>query len=132
MRSRASARISRTITSPASPAAVVGAKTLNEKARGLPFAGEVMRYVFTGTGMLTYAASLVCASVKVLAESATPDVQMPVCAGQLCAGADPPARRQARHDRRHVADAAVVARLCRSEIARPAQAAGDKPALLCR
>ncbi len=37
-----------------------------------------MRYLFAGTGMLTYAASLVCASVKVLEESATPDVQMPL------------------------------------------------------
>src|ERR1700681_415511 len=35
-----------------------------------------MRYVFAGTGMLTYAASLVAASVKVLEESATPDVQI--------------------------------------------------------
>jgi choline dehydrogenase len=35
-----------------------------------------MRYVFAGTGLLTYAASLVAASVKVLEESATPDVQI--------------------------------------------------------
>jgi len=55
---------------------VEGASTANEKSRGLPFLGEVMRYVFAGTGLLTYAASLVCASVKVLAESATPDVQI--------------------------------------------------------
>jgi choline dehydrogenase len=54
---------------------VTGARTLNEKSRGLPFMGEVMRYVFAGKGMLTYAASLVAASVKVLDESATPDVQ---------------------------------------------------------
>src|SRR5262252_9533870 len=39
---------------------VAGVKTMNEKSRGLPFAGEVLRYVFAGTGMLTYAASLVC------------------------------------------------------------------------
>jgi choline dehydrogenase len=57
-------------------AEVVGIGTANEKSRGLPFVGEVMRYVFSGTGLLTYAASLVAASVKVLAESATPDVQI--------------------------------------------------------
>jgi choline dehydrogenase len=34
-----------------------------------------MRYVLTGRGILTYAASLVAASVKVLPESATPDIQ---------------------------------------------------------
>ncbi|HEX3860901.1 MAG TPA: GMC family oxidoreductase N-terminal domain-containing protein [Stellaceae bacterium] len=50
--------------------------TANEKSRGLPFVGELMRYVFAGQGLLTYAASLVCASVKVLEESATPDVQI--------------------------------------------------------
>jgi choline dehydrogenase len=57
-------------------AEVQGAPTANEKARGLPFMGELMRYVFSGSGLLTYAASLVCASVKVLEESATPDVQI--------------------------------------------------------
>ncbi len=65
---------------------VVGAKTLNEKARGLPFAGEIMRYVFTGTGMLTYASSLVCASIKVLPESATPDVQCLFSPGSFAPG----------------------------------------------
>ena len=65
---------------------VIGAKTLNEKARGLPFASEVMRYVFTGTGMLTYASSLVCASIKVLPESATPDVQCLFSPGSFAPG----------------------------------------------
>jgi choline dehydrogenase len=69
---------------------VVGAKTLNEKARGLPFAGEVMRYLISGTGMLTYASSLVCASVKVLEESATPDVQCLFSPGSFAPG---PVRR---------------------------------------
>jgi choline dehydrogenase len=55
---------------------VAGIATANEKSRGLPFVGELMRYVFAGTGLLTYAASLVAASVKVLEESATPDVQI--------------------------------------------------------
>jgi choline dehydrogenase len=57
-------------------AEVAGIGTANEKSRGLPFFGELMRYVFAGTGLLTYAASLVAASVKVLEESATPDVQI--------------------------------------------------------
>src|SRR5262249_34741137 len=65
---------------------VAGAKTLNETSRGLPFAGEVLRYVFAGTGMLTYAASLVCASVKVLEESATPDVQCLLASGSFAPG----------------------------------------------
>jgi choline dehydrogenase len=70
--------------------AVAGARTLNEKARGLPFAGEVLRYLFAGTGMLTYASSLVCASVKVLEESATPDVQCLFSPGSFAPG---PVRR---------------------------------------
>jgi choline dehydrogenase len=70
--------------------AVAGAKTLNEKARGLPFAGEVLRYMMSGTGMLTYASSLVCASVKVLEESATPDVQCLFSPGSFAPG---PVRR---------------------------------------
>jgi choline dehydrogenase len=65
---------------------VQGIPTLNEKSRGLPFAGEIMRYVFRGTGMLTYAASLVCASVKVLEESATPDVQILFANGSFAPG----------------------------------------------
>jgi choline dehydrogenase len=70
--------------------AVTGIKTLNEKSRGLPFAGEVLRYLFAGTGMLTYAASLVAASVKVLGESATPDVQCLLASGSFAPG---PVRR---------------------------------------
>jgi choline dehydrogenase len=54
---------------------VVGAQTANERSRGLPLAGEVMRWLFTGKGMLTYSPSIVAASVKMLEESATPDVQ---------------------------------------------------------
>ena len=55
---------------------VQGIETLNERGRGLSFANEVWRYLSTGTGMLTYSASLCAASVKVLEESATPDVQV--------------------------------------------------------
>jgi choline dehydrogenase len=65
---------------------VTGAKTLNETSRGLPFAGEVLRYLFAGTGMLTYAASLVAASVKVLEESATPDIQCLLASGSFAPG----------------------------------------------
>jgi choline dehydrogenase len=49
--------------------------TVNERSRGIPLAAEVRRYLVTGKGMLTYSASLCAASVKVLEESATPDVQ---------------------------------------------------------
>jgi choline dehydrogenase len=50
-------------------------QTLNERARGIGFANEIRRYLMQGTGMLTFGASLCAASVKVLPESATPDVQ---------------------------------------------------------
>jgi len=56
-------------------AAVKDIPTLNERSRGVRFAGELMKYVLNGRGMLTYAASLVAASVKVLPESDTPDAQ---------------------------------------------------------
>ncbi|MGH7064803.1 MAG: GMC family oxidoreductase, partial [Stellaceae bacterium] len=71
-------------------AAVTGIRTMNEKSRGLPFAGEILRYLVAGTGMLTYAASLVCASVKVLEESATPDIQCLLASGSFAPG---PVRR---------------------------------------
>ena len=67
-------------------AAIRGMKTLNERSRGLPFAGEVLRYLLTGTGMLTYAASLVAVSAKVLEESATPDVQCLLAHGSFAPG----------------------------------------------
>ena len=66
--------------------AVTGARTLNEKSRGLGLAGEVLRYVVSGKGMLTYAASLVAASVKVLEESATPDIQCLFAPGSYAPG----------------------------------------------
>jgi choline dehydrogenase len=59
-----------------SQALVKDIATLNERAHGIRFAGELMKYVMSGTGMLTYAASLVAASVKALPESATPDAQV--------------------------------------------------------
>jgi choline dehydrogenase len=62
---------------------VVGAQTANERSRGLPLAGEVMRWLFTGKGMLTYSPSIVAASVKVLEESATPDVHVTFTPGSF-------------------------------------------------
>ena len=108
---------------------VVGAQTANERSRGLPLAGEVMRWLFTGKGMLTYSPSLVAASVKVLEESATPDVQVHVRAGQLQGRPDRRARGDARPQRRRLADAAAVARLCRGQVEPARRHAGDQPAL---
>ena len=65
---------------------VHGAPTANERSRGLPLAAEVLRYVLTGKGMLTYSASLVAASVKVLEESATPDIQCSFAPGSFKGG----------------------------------------------
>jgi len=65
---------------------VVGAQTANERSRGLPLAGEVMRWLFTGKGMLTYSPSIVAASAKVLDESATPDMQVTFAPGSFKGG----------------------------------------------
>jgi hypothetical protein len=43
-------------------------------------------YRFAGTGMLTYGPALVAASVKVLEESATPDVQCLLAPGSFAPG----------------------------------------------
>ncbi len=60
--------------------------TLNERSRGLRFAGELMKYAVQGRGMLTYASSLVAASVQALPESATPDVQALFSSGSFAPG----------------------------------------------
>ena len=65
---------------------VSGAWTVNERSHGLAFAGEVLRYLVTGKGMLTYSASLCAASIKVLEESATPDVQCSIAPGSFKQG----------------------------------------------
>jgi choline dehydrogenase len=65
---------------------VVGAQTANERSRGLRLAGEVVRWLITGKGILTYSPSIVAASVKVLEESATPDVQVTVTPGSFKGG----------------------------------------------
>jgi choline dehydrogenase len=44
---------------------------------------EVLHYLATGRGMLTYSASLAAASVKVLPESATPDAQCSFAPGSF-------------------------------------------------
>src|SRR5438477_5408201 len=62
---------------------VVGAQTANERSRGLPLAGEVIRWLITGKGMLTYSPSIVAASVKVLEGSATPDMQVTFAPGSF-------------------------------------------------
>jgi choline dehydrogenase len=46
----------------------------------------VLRWLLTGKGMLTYSPSLVAASVKVLEESATPDVQVTFAPGSFKGG----------------------------------------------
>jgi choline dehydrogenase len=65
---------------------VQGAPSLNQQSRGLGLAGQVLRYLATGNGILTYAASLVASSVKVLPESATPDVQALFAHGSYAPG----------------------------------------------
>jgi choline dehydrogenase-like flavoprotein len=65
---------------------IQGAPSLNQQSRGLGLAGQVLRYVAIGNGILTYAASLVAASVKVLPESATPDVQALFAHGSYAPG----------------------------------------------
>jgi choline dehydrogenase len=65
---------------------VEGMPTANERAHGLGLAGEVLKYVITGKGMLTYSASLAAASVKVLEESATPDIQCSFAPGSFVNG----------------------------------------------
>jgi choline dehydrogenase len=62
---------------------VVGAQTANERSRGLPLAGEVMRWLFTGKGTLTDSLSIVAASAKVLEEPATPNVQVTFALGSF-------------------------------------------------
>jgi choline dehydrogenase len=62
---------------------IVGAQTANERARGLPLAGEVIRWLITGKGILSYSPSIVAASVKVLESSATPDMQCTFAPGSF-------------------------------------------------
>jgi choline dehydrogenase len=65
---------------------VVGMATANEKSYGLPLAMEIVRWMLTGKGMLSYSPSLVAASVKVLETSATPDMQVTFAPGSFKGG----------------------------------------------
>ena len=108
---------------------VVGAQTANENSRGLPLAGEVMRWLFTGKGMLTYSPSLVAASVKVLEESATPDMQCTFAPGSFKGGQigeleETPGLSAGAWQMRP-----LVARLCRGQVEPARRHAGDQPAL---
>ncbi len=49
--------------------------TLNERSRGLAFAGEVLRYVLTRRGLLTTAPGVVAGFVRTRSDLAAPDVQ---------------------------------------------------------
>jgi choline dehydrogenase len=62
---------------------VAGLPTANEKARGIPLAIEVLRWMVTGKGILSYSPSLVAASVKVLESSATSDMQVSFAPGSF-------------------------------------------------
>src|SRR5437879_2160707 len=62
---------------------ILGTQTANERSRGLPLAREVMHWPFSGKGILTYSPSIVATSVKVLEESATPDVQVTFAPGSF-------------------------------------------------
>ncbi len=108
---------------------VHGIATANEKSRGLPLVGEVIKYLVTGKGMLTYSASLCAASVKVLPESATPDVQCSFAPRQLQGRPGRPARGRAGSHRRDVSDAPGVARLCPRPHQPARGPARDQPAL---
>jgi hypothetical protein len=46
--------------------------TVNERLRGIPLAAEVLRYLVTGKGILTYSPSLAAASVKGAGEIGDP------------------------------------------------------------
>jgi choline dehydrogenase len=105
---------------------IVGAQTANERSRGLPLGGEVMRWLFTGKGMLTYSPSIVAASIGGVGD---PRCAMHLRAGQLQERADRRTRGHSGPQRRRLADAAVVAWLCRGQVEPAGRGAGDQPAL---
>ena len=61
-------------------------ETANERSSGLHLVGEVMRWIFTGKGMLSYNPSIVADLVKVLEESATLGVQVTFAPGSFKGG----------------------------------------------
>ena len=80
----------------------------------------MLRYLATGSGILTYAASLVAASVKVLPESATPDVQCLFAHGSYAPGVSRQLDDHAGHDR------AACGRCARSAAAMSRRARRDR------
>ena len=55
---------------------VSGIRTLNERTHGLPMLAELMRYVFTGRGLLTLGASTCAAFARSDAAAAAPNLQL--------------------------------------------------------
>ena len=112
--------------------AVQGAPSLNQKSRGLGLVGQVLRYVATGNGILTYARVAGRGVGEGAAGIGHARRAVPVRARQLRRGRGAPAGRQAGHDLRHVADATAEPRLCRGAVAAAAGAAEHQPALFQR
>jgi choline dehydrogenase len=95
---------------------IVDAQTANERSLGLPLAGEFMRWLITGKGILTYSPSIVAASAKMLEESATPDLQCTFAPGSFKGGRSANSRR-----RRASAPAPGRCGRCRAAMSRPSQ-----------
>jgi len=113
---------------PAEPLRVVGAQTANERSRGLPLAGEVMRWLVTGKGMLTYSPSIIAPRPRCW-RNWQPPCAMHLRLRQLQKRLDRRTRGDAGPQRRRLADAAAVARLCRGQAEPAGRRAGDQPAL---
>ncbi|SAL79373.1 GMC family oxidoreductase [Caballeronia telluris] len=64
---------------------VRGAGTANERSHGLALAREMMRYVVSGTGVLTYSAAIVGGFAQTL-HANRPDVQFVIAPGSFAAG----------------------------------------------
>ncbi len=67
--------------------------TLNEKARGLPFLRELMRYALFGRGILTYGAGCAFGFVKTRPDMESPDIQFHLAHASY---ADPATRKLER------------------------------------
>ena len=111
---------------------VTGAKTLNETSRGLPFAGEVLRYLLAGYRHADLRRLARCRFSQGAGGISDPRYPMSAGVRQLRARPYPQARRRAGDDRRDLADAAAVARLRRSTLEPAGKPAGDQPALSLR
>ena len=58
-------------------------RTVNQMAHGLGLAKEVLRYAFTGTGLLSYAVAHIVAFTRTRPDLATPDVQLHLMAASV-------------------------------------------------